>query len=59
LTTTIEGLSKEEKRGMQKLADEWNEKAHRTNKRESRYLILQTAHLISSLSMYQKYLKPS
>jgi len=25
LTTTIEGLSKEEKRGMQKLADEWNE----------------------------------
>jgi len=25
LTTTLEGLSKEEKRGMQKLADEWNE----------------------------------
>src|SRR5467141_1408729 len=25
LTTTVEGLSKEEKRGMQKLEDEWNE----------------------------------
>ena len=25
LTTALEGLRKEEKRGMQKLADEWNE----------------------------------
>jgi len=59
LTTTIEGLSKEEKRGMQKLADEWNEEGPPDEQRESSISFFQTAHFDLLSIMYQKYLKPS
>jgi len=62
LTTTVEGLRKEEKWGMQKLADEWNEEGPtRTKQRESRYLHSSRQPTLSSYSdpCVQKCLKPS
>jgi len=59
LTTALEGLSKEERREMQKLEDEWNEEGPQTNKRESRYLILQPAHFDLHLYPCIRIPKPS
>jgi len=39
LTTALEGLSKQEKQEMQKLADEWNEEGPPDEERESKYLL--------------------
>jgi len=52
LTTALEGLSKEEKWGMQTLADEWNEEGPPSDKRESKYHFLHTPHLNLHVSLH-------
>jgi len=50
LTTALEGLSNQEKREHAEASDEWNEEGPPDEKRESKYLLLQTACLDFHLS---------
>src|SRR5882724_3038372 len=61
LTTTLEGLRKEEKQAIQKLADEWNEEGP-PDEQKGKEISPSSRHptwIFLSLSMYQECPQPS